>query len=247
MDDVRVAGPARANFRAGRLASYAFSVEATIGQNPMRYLFARRFSGSPGRGNAVTAIFVMKPDVLFGTYVWIDEDQDLATCQVQTYLPTMKKPIQVVDRLVFDCLPLTEIGYVDLMAWPHPALQPVSPDVCADRSSAGPARGQTRCFLGPASLPGLRVSEVVSAHHGMVLARVIHDGDQQVRRWELIEQGEAEEDRLPRRIRVSRLLSGHRTDFVRTSPATHVPATEFDMSPPLLREAVARRLRERQE
>ncbi|MFI6510320.1 hypothetical protein ACIBCT_22170 [Streptosporangium sp. NPDC050855] len=246
MDDVRVAGPARANFRAGRLASYAFGVEAAIGHNPMRYLFARRFLGRPGRENAVTAIFVMKPDVLFGTYVWIDEDLDLSTCQVQTYLPTMKEPIQVVDRLVFDCLPLTDIGYMDLMAWPHPALLPVAPDVCADPSTARP-RGHRRCFMGPASLPGLRVSELVSPAHGMVTTRVIHDGDQQVRRWELIEHGDAEEDLLPRRVRVSRLLSGHRTDFVRTSPATYVPAPEFDMSPALLREAVARRLSERQE
>ncbi len=247
MDDVRVAGPARANFRAGRLVSYAFSVEATIGQKPMRYLFARRFSGPPGRGSAATAIFVLKPEVLFGTYVWIDEDLALATCSVQTYLPTMREPLQVVDRLVFDCLPLTEIGYVDLMAWPHPALQPVAPGLCADRLPDLLPGAETRCFSGPSSMPGLRVSEVVGARHGMVLARTVHDGAQQVRRWELIEQGGAEEDRLPRRIRVSRSQGGHRSDFVRTSPATAIPAADFDLSPPLLREAVARRLREERE
>ncbi|GAA3119630.1 hypothetical protein GCM10010466_08100 [Planomonospora alba] len=244
MSDVRVAGPARANFRAGRLASYAFSVEATIGQNPMRYVFARRFPAPSGRGSAVTALFVLKPDVLFGTYVWIEEDPDLPDCRIHTYLPTMKKPIQVVDRLVFDCLPLTDIGYVDLMAWPHPALRPAAPEPGMLRPPDAPARAVARCFSGPA---GLRVSELVVPRQGLVVARTIHHGDQEVRRWEVAEQGGPEEDWLPRRIRVARLQSGHRTEFVRTSPAVPVPHEAFGDEPALLRQAVEQRLHTRQE
>lgn len=238
MSDVRVEGPARANFRAGRLDSYAFSVEATIGQNPMRYLFARRFSGRIA--SAITAIFVMKPDVLFGTYVWIEESLDPASCQIHTYLPTMKKPIQVVDRLMFDCLPLTDIGYLDLMAWPHPALQPSRTDGCP--AVEGRTRAEKRCYVGSSSLSGLHVTELVTPRHGLVVTRVVSHQGRQTRRWDALELGSAGEDRLPRRIRVARAESGHRTEFSRTSAIVAVPADEFDTPPELLREVVGKHL-----
>ncbi|GGL40744.1 hypothetical protein GCM10014719_47440 [Planomonospora parontospora subsp. antibiotica] len=244
MNDVRVAGPARANFRAGRLVSYAFSVEATIGQNPMRYVFARRFSGPAGRVSAVTALFVLKPDVLFGTYVWIDEDPDLPACRIHTYLPTMRKPIQVVDRLAFDCLPLTDIGYLDLMAWPHPALRLVPADPGVSPVSGTPGRTVTRCYTGPA---GLRVNELLTPRQGLVVCRTVHHGDQEVRRWEVVEQGSAEEDWLPRRLSVARLQSGHRTDFIRTSPALPISHEAFDAEPQSLRDTVEQRLHTWQE
>ncbi|MDF2705252.1 MAG: hypothetical protein K0R62_904 [Nonomuraea muscovyensis] len=243
MSGVRVEGPARANFRAGRLGSYAFSVEATIGHNPMRYLFARRFSDRAT--SAITAIFVLKPDVLFGTYVWIEESLDSASCQIHTYLPTMKKPIQVVDRLMFDCLPLTDIGYLDLMAWPHPALQPSRADGCPPVD--GRTRAEKRCYAGSSSLSGLHVTELVTPRHGLVVTRVVSHRGQQIRRWDALELGSAEEDRLPRRVRVARVESGHRTDFSRTSGIVAVPAEGFDTPPEMLREVVERHLSEERE
>ncbi|WP_433381166.1 hypothetical protein [Streptosporangium sp. CA-115845] len=240
MNDVRVEGPARANFRAGRLESYAFSVEATIGQNPMRYLFARRFTD--GAASAITAIFVLKPDVLFGTYVWIEESLDPASCQIHTYLPTMKKPIQVVDRLMFDCLPLTDIGYLDLMAWPHPVLQLSAADSCPPVE--GRNRAEKRCYTGSSSLAGLHVAEFVTPRHGLVVTRVVSHRGRQVRRWDALELGSVGEDRLPRRVRVARLESGHHTDFTRTSGVVAVPAGGFDTPPEMLREVVEQHLSE---
>lgn len=227
MDDVRVAGPARANFRAGRLASYAFGVEAAIGANPMRYLFARRFSAAPE--SAVTAIFVIKPDVLFGTYVWMEEDREAGDCRISTFLPTMRKPIQVVDRLAFDCLPLTDIGYIDLMAWPHPVLQ---------LSREGEPGAGTRVYRGPARLNGLAVRECFVPGTGVVVDRVVEQRGEAVRRWEALELGDTAEDWLPRRVRVSRLDSGHRTDFTRSGPAVPLACDDFDGTPESLREAV---------
>ncbi|TKK91349.1 hypothetical protein FDA94_00645 [Herbidospora galbida] len=224
---MRVAGPARANFRAGRLASYAFGVEAAIGNNPMRYLFARRFSASPER--AVTAIFVIKPDVLFGTYVWMEEERDAGECRISTYLPTMRRPIQVVDRLAFDCLPLTDIGYVDLMAWPHPVLQ---------LSGAGEPGTGTRVYRGPARLDALVVRECSVPGTGVVVDRVVEQRGEPIRRWEALELGGQAEDWLPRRVRVSRLDSGHWTDFTRSGPAVPLACEDFDDSPETLREAV---------
>ncbi|MEU8206440.1 hypothetical protein [Streptosporangium sp. NPDC049046] len=229
---MRVAGPARANFRAGRLASYAFGVEAAIGHNPMRYLFARRFSAAPER--AVTAIFVIKPDVLFGTYVWMEEDRDAGDCRISTFLPTMRRPIQVVDRLVFDCLPLTDIGYVDLMAWSHPVLQ-----LTDDEQEAG-----RRTYRGPASMDGLMVDECYVPGTGVVVERVVRQRGEPVRRWEALELAGSAADWLPRRVRVSRLDSGHRTDFTRSGPAVPLAADDFDGGPESLRDAVARALAE---
>jgi hypothetical protein len=123
MEQMRVARPVRPNLWADRFTSYAFSVEASIGRNPMGYLLARWFDAErPVR--ALTVLFVVRPKVLFGTYVRISEGP--AGCEVQTYLPTMAQPVRVAEDLVFDTLPLTDVGYVDLMAWPHPALLPMN-------------------------------------------------------------------------------------------------------------------------
>ncbi|MGW5155996.1 hypothetical protein ACWEPN_11010 [Nonomuraea wenchangensis] len=236
---MRVEEPARANYRAGRLGSYAFSVEAAIGQNPMRYLFARRFQD---RGwSATTSIFVMKPDVLFGTYVWIEERLDPSACRIHTYLPTMKRPIQVMDRLMFDCLPLTDIGYLDLMAWPHPALRRAEADACPPID--GRTRAERRCFEGAGALAGVHVTELLTPRHGLVVTRLVSQKGQVLRRWDALELGAASEDRLPRRVRVERLQSGHRTDFARTSGIVPLPGDAFDAPPELLRDLVEESLR----
>jgi hypothetical protein len=96
-------------------------------------------------------------------------------------------------------------------------------------------------------MPGLRVSEFTGPRTGVVVSRMIHQDGTPVRRWDVLEPGTPEEDWLPRRIRVSRLQSGHRTDFVRTSAAVPVAGPAFDVSMESLREAVEARLAGREE
>ncbi|MGR6913111.1 hypothetical protein ACU635_02510 [[Actinomadura] parvosata] len=242
MNDVRVAVPVRANLRAGRHASYGFCIEADLGHKPMRYLFGRRFAGGPGQGVAQTVLFVMEPAVLSGTYVWIVEDPFERTCRVQTYLPTMKKPIQVLDRLVFDCLPLTDVGYIDLMAWAHPALEPLVADGRQEAIAIRPRRTELKRYRGPAATPGLHVTETVTVNDGIVVARLVHRGAREIRRWEVVEFGDETEDYLPKRIKVSRPDSGHRSGFVRSTRAVPIPETAFDEAPGQLRETMERLL-----
>src|SRR5687768_284265 len=97
-------GPVRPNLWTNQLTSYAFGVETALGDKRMRYLFARRFDQEATQ--ALTFLFVIEPAVLFGTYVRIMERAGEG-CEVQTYLPTMARPLRVAERLLFDCLPLT--------------------------------------------------------------------------------------------------------------------------------------------
>lgn len=255
MDDVRAAGPVRPNLWAGRLTSYAFGVDAAIGQNPMRYLLARRFD-EDDPAHALTVLFVLRPEVLFGTYVRISEGEVDGGCEVHTFLPTMARPLKVAEALLFDCLPLTDVGYVDLMAWPHPALRATGGTwpadgaggvdgtgaVDGDAASAGARPTMTLRYQGPPSVPTLLVREEVDLDLAVVTRRVLYRDGRQVRRWEITERGETGQETLPRRIRVSRPQSGHRTDFLRTGSAVPVPPDIFDEEPARLREWIAERL-----
>jgi len=238
------AGPVRANLWASdRLASYAFSVEAAIGQNPMRYLVARRFDRD-SQTHALTMLFVLQPQVLSGTYVRIIEDAFGGRCEVDTYLPTMARPVRVAEAQIFDCLPLTDVGYVDLMAWPHPALRQLA-DGNGDRDAEplGSPHAATVRYQGPASLPTLEVHEEVDLELSMVVRRVIRRDGRPVRRWEITERGGTGQETLPRRIRVSRPQTRHETEFVRASPAVPVPPAVFDAGPEQLRECIEQQLR----
>ncbi|MEV4259126.1 hypothetical protein AB0J52_38715, partial [Spirillospora sp. NPDC049652] len=150
--------PERPFLTAGPLTSFAFGVESALGRRPLRYLVARRFEDG-WAGAAVTVLFVLEPDRLAGTSVTIREDRARADCQVWTYVPTMRRAVRIVERNVFGCLPLTQVGYLDLMAWRHPALGDVPEDREADVSWSGWPGAQGRCYLGPASTPGLTVTE----------------------------------------------------------------------------------------
>ncbi|GAA2079498.1 hypothetical protein [Actinomadura alba] len=241
MDDVRGAGPVRPNLWADQLTSYAFSVKATIGQNPMRYLVARRFDGdSPAQ--ALTMLFVLQPQVLFGTYVRISEGAFGGGCEVDTFLPTMARPVRVAEALMFDCLPLTDVGYVDLMAWPHPALLPLESSD-GDAGPPGSTHTVTLRYQGPPSVPTLVVREEIDVDLSIVVRRVLCRDGRQVRRWEIAERGGAGQEALPRRIRVSRPQTGHETEFVRASPAVPVPPAVFDAKPEQLREWIEQRMR----
>jgi hypothetical protein len=246
MDDVRAAGPVRPNLWADRLTSYAFGVEAAIGQNPMRYLVARRFDDARP-AHALTMLFVLQPQVLFGTYVRISESVD-GGCEVHTFLPTMARPLRVAETLLFDCLPLTDVGYVDLMAWPHPRLRAVNAAAWPfgdDVEALGSTPTMTRHYQGPRSMPALMACEVVDLDLSMVIRRVLYRDGQQVRRWEITERGEAGQETLPRRIRVSRPATGHETEFVRDGPAVAVPPDIFDDEPAELARWIQERLTRR--
>jgi hypothetical protein len=238
MNDVRGTGPVRPNLWAGRLTSYAFSVEAAIGQNPMRYLVARRFDENhPAR--ALTVLFVVRPQVLFGTYVRIDEGAAGGDCAVHTFLPTMARPVRVAETHVFDCLPLTDVGYLDLMAWPHPALRVMRSDG-TENLDAAPAT--TIQYQGPPSVPALLVCEEIDAELSVVTRRILYRDGRQVRRWEVTARGAAGQESLPLRIKVARPQTGHETEFVRDTPAVPVPPEVFDEAPARLRELIEQRL-----
>lgn len=222
----------RPNLWADRLPSYAFLVEAAIGRNPMRYVMARWFDQEdPAR--ARTVLFVLQPDVLFGTYVRIAEDVVAGTCSAHTYLPTMAKPMRVADIMLFDCLPLTDVGYVDLMAWPHPLRDTVPGDEAAGRKYR---------FGGRDDLPYIMVTEQVDARRAMVIARTVHRDGARTRTWEITEHGDAADGNLPLGIRVARPQTGHVTDFRRATAPLPVPGEIFDQEPEPMREWLMARL-----
>jgi hypothetical protein len=219
-----------ANLSAGPHVSYAFSVEATIGQRGMRYLIGRRF----GEQTAVTMLFVSHPATLAGTRVWITEDASARSCDVVTYVPTMRTPIHLVERHILGCLPLTDIGYLDLMAWRYPGLGAGQEEHTADMSWSQWPRAEARSYPGPASTPGLTVTEATDGTTRLVVARSVERLGMPVRRWEVLELGHQETGSLPRRIRVSRPQTGHWTELQRTTEPVEIPEEEFDTGPAAL-------------
>lgn len=212
------------------LRSYAFGVRTAMGSMPMRYVVARRFDGEPVVA-ATTMLFINEPTVLLGTYVCIDEDVVAGTCTVHTYLPTMAKPLLVAGELIFDCLPLTDVGYLDLMAWLPSALQAAKASDCgADMS--GPAKRAFR--FDPDSGSTLWVCETLDADPAVVVRRSFRRDGVEIRRWETTERGEPGCEGLPRRIRVSRPRTGHQTDFSRSTVPIAVSPDLFDAEPYVL-------------
>jgi hypothetical protein len=235
----QVIDPFRTNFGAGGLTSYGFAVEAAIGERPMRYLIGRRLAGA----TAVTGLFVLHPDKLAGTHVWITEDMTLRHCDVETYIPTMKRPVRLAERYIFDCLPLTDVGYLDLMAWRYPGLDSVPAEIDVDMSwSRWRAAAASRCYLGPASAPGLTVTEIADSATGIVVGRAVARRREIFRRWEILEMGEPAMAGLPRRIRASRGENGAWMEFRRHGEPVVVPEDDFAAGPEHLRRTLERRL-----
>ncbi|HEU5160909.1 MAG TPA: hypothetical protein VFU43_28185 [Streptosporangiaceae bacterium] len=229
---------ARANLSAGGLTSYGFVVEAAIGDRPMRYLIGRHFAGA----TAVTGLFVLRPDKLAGTYVWIEEDLNRRRCDVQTHIPTMKQPVRLVERYIFDCLPLTDVGYLDLMAWRYPGLDPVPADIDVDMTWSQWSTATSRCYLGPATTPGLTVTEAVDPAHGIVVARAVARRREICRRWEILEMGEPGMAGLPKRIRVSRREISAWMELQRRGEPMILADDDFADGPARLRRALEGRL-----
>ncbi|GAA0565949.1 hypothetical protein [Actinomadura livida] len=234
MTEAYVREPDPPNLSVGTRESYAFSVEATIGQRNMRYLIGRRFGGH----TAVTVLLVSHPATLAGTHVWITEDAAAGSCRVVTYVPTMKTPIQLVERHVLGCLPLTDIGYLDLMAWRYPGLGPGREGAPADISWSRWDGASARSYPGPSCTPGLTVTEATDRSTRMVVARAVERLGTPVRRWEVLELGDPDTGRLPRRIRVSRPQTGHWTELRRTTEPVDVPAAAFETGPDELGETI---------
>jgi hypothetical protein len=204
----------------------------------MRYLIGRRF----GDHTAVTVLFVLSPANLAGTHVWITEDAAGGGCDVVTYVPTMKTPIHLVERHILGCLPLTDIGYLDLMAWRYPGLGAGQAGQAVDMSWSRWDTAEARCYPGPASTPGLTVTEATDRSTGLVVARAIERLNVPVRRWEVLELGDPDTGSLPRRIGVSRPQTGHWTELQRSSEPVEIPEAEFDTGPARLSRAIEQAL-----
>ncbi|MDO5751379.1 MAG: hypothetical protein Q4P78_09345, partial [Rothia sp. (in: high G+C Gram-positive bacteria)] len=83
----------------------------------MSYRFARAFHTDV----CLTVVNIDAPSTLAGTEVAITEHraaQQLVTPIITTFIPTMQEPKTITGRNVYECLPLTDIGYLDLMAYP---------------------------------------------------------------------------------------------------------------------------------
>jgi len=144
----------------------------------------------------------------------------------------MKTPMRVADVMLFDCLPLTDVGYVDLMAWPHPLRDNVA--------NGGPGRRYR--FGGHDDVPSIEVTEEVDAERAMVTARTVHRDGTRTRTWEITEHGGAADGNLPLGIRVARPQTGHVTDFRRATAPLPVPDEVFDREPEPMREWLVARL-----
>lgn len=216
---IRSDGWASGNLAACPLTAYGFRVEATVGSRSMSYRFARAFHTDV----CLTVVNIDAPSTLAGTEVAITEHrvaQQLVTPIITTFIPTMQEPKTITGRNVYECLPLTDIGYLDLMAYPS----------ATGVKAATPPSGwqplttatQVRTIAGPGSI--FIVEELVDS---VVTARsVLMDGS--VRRtWRALGLDQ-QFPRVPRDLEVS-LKGGklttifHRASEVVTLPISGTP------------------------
>ncbi|QFG22924.1 hypothetical protein [Actinomadura sp. WMMB 499] len=229
-----------ANLSAGSLTCFGFAVEASFGRRPMRYAIVRRF----GDGTADTWLFVTEPGTLAGTHVRIAEDRPRGRCEVRTFVPTMRSSLVLAERHVFGCLPLTEIGYLDLMAWRHPSLAPVPEERPSDLSWSRWSGAEAYCHLGPAATPGLTVTEAVDPGTGTVVARAVDRLGEPAHRWEVLEPGGPDAVGLPRLVRACGAGGGW-TEFRRVGAPFPVDPAHVDAGPERLLEDLGRHPRHR--
>ncbi|MFG1854041.1 hypothetical protein ACGFJT_19555 [Actinomadura geliboluensis] len=229
--------PQPANLAADGLTSFAFAVEAESGHRPVRYLIARRL----GAGTARTCLVVTAPGPLAGTYLWIAEDAARGTCEVWTRSATMPRSVRIAERQLFGCLPLAEVGYLDIMTWRYPGLGASPQDRRAELPWSRWRSAETRSYLGPATTPGLRVTEATDPATGRVVAREVDRRGATERRWEIVEPGGPGPDAgLPVRIRAHRGDTGATTEYRRDGGPVPVPPEAFDGGPEPLRHALRR-------
>ncbi|MEV5830912.1 hypothetical protein AB0L25_35635 [Spirillospora sp. NPDC052242] len=203
----------------------------------MRYAIVRRFAGD----TAETWLFVTEPETLAGTHVRIVEDRSRCHCEVRTFVPTMRRSLVLTERHVFGCLPLTDIGYLDLMAWRHPGLAPVPEDRESDLSWSRWPGAEPHCHLGPAVTPGLTVTEAVDPGTGTVVARAVDRRGEPEHRWEVLEPGGPDAVGLPRVVRACG-PGGRWTEFRRIGAPFPVDPAHVDAGPDRLLDDLDRRL-----
>lgn len=227
---------ARANLSAGPLASYAFRIEATLGHRPMTYLFARSTESVGASRHARTELLVIAPANLARTRITISETYGQPAPEVTLFLPTMRVPKPIIGGYLFECLPLTDVGYVDLMAWLHPPAEDIRPDLPQQWSSWHRKSGVR--MRKSVSVHGFEVVEAVSEEHGVPVARSIALDGCETRRWEASDLGDAGHGYLPASIRVTRPQTGHWTVFDRSTQPRPIPAEWLDKDFETLRGAI---------
>jgi hypothetical protein len=227
---------ARANLSAGPLGSYAFRIEATLGHRPMTYLFARSTESIGTVQHALTVLLVIAPANLAHTRITISETYGQPVPEVTLFLPTMRAPKPVTGSYLFDCLPLTDVGYVDLMAWLHPPAQDL---LMGPQQNWSPWHRKTGVSMRRSvAAHGFEVVEAVSEDHGVPVARSIVLDGCETRHWEASELGDASHGYLPASIRVTRPHTGHWTVFDRSTEPCPIPAEWLGEDSETLHEAI---------
>lgn len=217
---------AHANLDAGPLTAYAFGVSASIGHRAMRYTFARAATNQ----RFLTAVRIDAPQNLCRTEVAIWEDLTApGQCRIRTFIPTMRAPKDIGRPQMFDCLPLTDISYLDLMRNICPSLLPThSSQPASDRSAWSTSIGADTERTYRASQ--VTITEFLVEDHATPVARLVHRNDQFERSWQVLEFGSEADHGIPLRLRVSRAGVRNPTVFERVTPvialARHPGVTE---------------------
>ncbi|WP_328349212.1 hypothetical protein OG800_48535 [Streptomyces sp. NBC_00445] len=207
-------GRARANLDAGPLTAYAFNVSSSIGHRAMRYTFARAAAGH----RFLTAVRIDAPQNLSRTEVAIWEDLTRpGGCCIRTFIPTMRAPRDIGRPQMFDCLPLTDISYLDLMRTISPSLLPKA---CAGAASEESAWATS---LGASSqvvyrMADVAVTEFLVDDQSTPVARLVHRNDVFERSWQVVEFGSEADHGMPVRLRVGRAGVRKPTIFERVTP-----------------------------
>lgn len=209
-------GRACVNLGAGPLTAYAFGVSSSIGHRAMRYTFARAALDH----RFLTAVRIDAPQTLRGTEVAIWEDLTRpGGCRIRTFIPTMRAPKEIDRPQMFDCLPLTDISYLDLIRTICPTLLPTScVEVTSNESSWATSLGasvQVRYRTA-----GVTVTEFLVDDQATPVARLVHRDDVLERSWQVLEFGSAADHGMPVRLQVGRTGVKKPTVFERVTPVT---------------------------
>lgn len=209
-------GRACVNLGAGPLTAYAFGVSSSIGHRAMRYTFARAALDH----RCLTAVRIDAPQTLRGTEVAIWEDLTRpGGCRIRTFIPTMRAPKEIDRPQMFDCLPLTDISYLDLIRTICPTLLPTScVEVTSNESSWATSLGATVQVRYRTA--GVTVTEFLVDDQATPVARLVHRDDVLERSWQVLEFGSAADHGMPVRLQVGRTGVKKPTVFERVTPVT---------------------------
>jgi len=192
----------------------------------MTYLFARSTGPVGTDRHSRTVLLVIAPANLARTRITISETYGQLVPEVTLFLPTMRAPKRIIGSYLFECLPLTDVGYVDLMASLHPPAQEIRLDLPQQWSSWHRKSGVS--MRKSVTAHGFEVVEAVSEEHGVPVARSIARDGCETRRWEASDLGDAGHGYLPASIRVTRPQTGHWTVFDRSTEPRPIPAEWLD-------------------